>query len=162
MGNTESYRHSDYRGSICRMSSALFGIWSVKAQSGRMMTYTSMKRSPQYSSVTDRIARVYCLRRAVIGLDDLNSTYIAYTGVNQKVGKWNSHQLYSNNKWQLPPLVRNKQLCCRREAARCLVSVSSQLRQCDTSSAVFYCRAMRCISAAYVVMRCLSVCPSCL
>ena len=33
MGNTESYRHSDYRGSICRigMSSALFGIWSVKA-----------------------------------------------------------------------------------------------------------------------------------
>jgi len=24
----------------------------------------------------------------------------------------------------------------------------------------FYCRAMQCISAAYVVMRCLSVCPS--
>jgi len=32
----------------------------------------------------------------------------------------------------------NKKLCCRREAARCFVSVSSSLQQYNTSSAVFY------------------------
>ena len=34
---------------------------------------------------------------------------------------------------------QNKQLCCRKEAARCFVSVSSQLHQYKTSSRVFYC-----------------------
>ena len=34
----------------------------------------------------------------------------------------------------------NEQLCCRKEAAQCFMSVSSQLHQYKTSSAVFYCQ----------------------
>ena len=67
-----------------------------------------------------------------------------------------------------PPAVtifmvnNNKQLCCRKEAARCFVSVSSQLQQFNSTKrrVESVCRAMLCVSAAYAVMRCLPVCVS--
>jgi len=40
---------------------------------------------------------------------------------------------------QCPGLTFYKLLCCRKEAARCLVSVSSYIQQYQTSSTVFYC-----------------------
>ena len=43
-----------------------------------------------------------------------------------------------------------KQLCCRKEAARCFVSVSSQLQQYKTSSGVFYCQ-LRYVMAAPMI-----------
>ena len=38
------------------------------------------------------------------------------------------------------PVSKNQQLCCRKEAAQCFMSVSSQLQQYKTLSRSFYCQ----------------------
>ena len=47
-----------------------------------------------------------------------------------------------------------------RNIEMCVTGRSRSLKMCHSKALVCFCRAMRCISAAYVVMQCLSVCLS--